>query len=386
MKVFTEYLRSLDAHGEPPDRERLVEVLDALKTLLRRELKRKGQWRCPPSYMGMPGWASWNASAEGPLEELAFECYVYVFVTRLWSLSQQLEVKETIDGLVVLNIRHFLLERQRQNDPLGYRVFEVVRASVRALLGTGELLVLAGDARVRNDTLLSFDGDAGLGRDSPERLADRVRGWNDLLLPGLVTASGREKRRVVDALVDKLRGLGTDRGGAFLFREIVGPLREDARSRWAELLEQEQGETGFEPMDEMFLGTVRLVMPDTGVEDRQSFDGLVAGVRDRLDRHDGSEVERGHLRTLWEFLCAHAADEGESWTGAGPWPGSAAKKDGHPPSRRRIAAQLGIPRNRLPALYATLSRLADEVRGVGSAALGTTGGGSPAAGRTFPDE
>ena len=268
-------------------------------------------------------------------------------------------------------------------------MFEVARASVRALLGSGELLVLAGDDGVRNDTLLSFDGDAGLGRDSPARLADRVKGWNDHLLPDLVTASGREKQHVVDALAERLRSLGAERGGAFLFREIVEPLKDDARSRWAERLGQEQGDTGFEATDAS-LGTVRLVMPETGVEDRQSFDALVAGVRARLDRHDGSEVERGHLRSLWEFLSACAANGSEPSTGDGPRPGSPAGKGRRSPSRRRIAARLGIPRNRLPALYATLGRLVDEARRAGSAAGKTPGGesgsGSPAGGRTNPDE
>ena len=52
-----------------------------------------------------------------------------------------------------------------------------------------------------------------------------------------------------------------------------------------------------------------------------------------------------------------------------------------PPDRR---ARLGIPRNRLPALYATLGRLVDEARRAGSAAGKTPGGesgsGSPAGG------
>lgn len=58
------------------------------------------------------------------LDELAADCYIFIYVDRLRSLQAQLRVKPDIADLVHLNLRHFLLERQRQHDPLGIRLFD----------------------------------------------------------------------------------------------------------------------------------------------------------------------------------------------------------------------------------------------------------------------
>jgi len=75
----------------------------------------------------------------GPLEELLADCYAFIFVDRLRTLQVQLAIKPNIDGLIFLNIRNFLYERQKDHDPLGYHVFTVVVAAVKKCLANGVL-------------------------------------------------------------------------------------------------------------------------------------------------------------------------------------------------------------------------------------------------------
>src|SRR5436309_14649242 len=125
-RVFTDYVRSLEPGGEP-DPQRLATVRETLRGALRGELRRRGLWNAPPDYLGVYGSEGW----EDALEELLAECYAFVFVDRLRALQAQLRVKPNVDGLVFLNVRHFLHERQKEHDPVGSQVFEVLQSAVR---------------------------------------------------------------------------------------------------------------------------------------------------------------------------------------------------------------------------------------------------------------
>ena len=46
-RIFTEYVRSLDPDGEPPDAERFTELWDALRIALRSELAKRGLLQTP---------------------------------------------------------------------------------------------------------------------------------------------------------------------------------------------------------------------------------------------------------------------------------------------------------------------------------------------------
>ncbi len=191
----------------------MAPVLAALRGVLRSEIKRRGLWETSPSYLGIYGVERWQGGTAGdvgrsglgggPLDELLADCFAYIFVDRLRALSAQLRVKDNIEGLVFLNVRHFVHERQRDCDPLGTRIFEVLHRAVRAAVETGELAILAGEAKIRNDTMLTFN--SGNETVPPEertaRFAARVARWCDDLLPDLITATGRHE----DPLVEQVR-------------------------------------------------------------------------------------------------------------------------------------------------------------------------------------
>jgi len=347
-RIFTHYVRSLDTEG-PPEPNLLAAVREALRTVLVGELRRRGLWNAPPSYLGVYGCATW---AEG-LDELVAEFHAFVFVDRLRSLQAQLAVKPNVDGLVSLNVRHFLHERQREHDPLGAQVFQVLQAAVRGAVAAGELSVLAGDDRIRNDTVLGFQPDADPTAPVGADLRSLVARWNDDLLPDLVTLRGRRQEEVEERLRQHLARLSGAGIAAFRFKDLIDPLKADARRRWAALLEPAAGEAGVERGDDEASRMVHLVRPDTGFEERQLFRYLVACVLAAVERLSVSAGTRGYLTTLWQFLRVEAA-------GGGTQEGEGRL------SRRRIAELLGIPRDRLPELYETLGRLLQGCRAANS--------------------
>ena len=359
-RVFTDYVRAL-ASGKPLDRQRLEDLWQALRSALRNELKKRGLWEAPPAFLGIYGWTAWEPAA---LEDLLAECYTYIFGSRLRALQAQLKIKPNIDGLVFLNIRHFLHERQKEHDPLGSQVFEVAQSAVRAAVEERELRVVDGDERVRNDTVLSFGPAEENARLNRERLPSVVARWNDELLPDLVTLRGRRQEEVVRRLRERLPDLRKEGVEVFRFKDLVDPLKADVRARWAVLLDRAQGETAPRTGDEGSGEVVRLVRPDTRFEERQVFHKLVDCVLTAIRRETNDKV-RGYLATLWQFIRLRAsdgADEGAALRLGRTMAAEVESADEDQPSHRQLAEQLRIPRERLPVLYQTLGTMLEECR------------------------
>jgi hypothetical protein len=139
---FTRFLRNLEPDG-PLEQENgdFDEVWTALRRLLVSELRRRSLWSLPPACLGIYGCATW-ADPEA-VEELVADCFVFIFAERFRSLKAQLRNKPNVEGLILRNVRNFLHETQRRHDPVGFRVFTVLRSAVRGALSTGELQVIA---------------------------------------------------------------------------------------------------------------------------------------------------------------------------------------------------------------------------------------------------
>ena len=318
---------------------------DAVRADLRRalevELRRRGLWAASPSYVGVLGHRRWDREA---LDELAGECYLHQ-LARLRSLKAQLRAGAAIDGFVLLNVRHFVFERQRAGDPLGYRVFEMLERAVERAVAGGRLCRPAAGEAVRNDTVVVFARGGDDGPASADSLAPLARCWNDDLLPALVTARGRPQREaVVTRLERHLAALPAAGIHAFRFGDLIEPLKIDARRRWTALGEQEEGDLAFEA-DGDLAAPVRTVAPDLAIEDRERFDTLVECTAARLAELPAADGA-GELLSLLGALARHARDPA----------------DHEPPSQRALARETGLPRHRLPALHARLGEVLAECR------------------------
>ncbi len=375
--VFTLHVRELGT-GKPLDSRQFETLWTALRAALRGELKRRGLWDSPPAYLGVYGSGNWETADvgkahESALEELLVECYSYIFITRLRSLQAQLVVKSNIEGLVFLNIRHFLHERQKQHDPIGSQVFEVLQSAVRTAIEEGELRVLSGDDKVRNDTVLGFLEGMELPEQGRGEIPSLVARWNDELLPDLVTLRGRREEEIVQRLRERLSDLEREGIYTFRFKDLVDPLKADVRARGAAILDLAFGESAPEREGE---GTVvRLTGPDMGIEERELFHKLVDCVLSSLERLKADEKTRRYLAVLWQFVRVQASEGVETETVSRLDRALGVEMeatDEERPSLRKLAEQLRIPRERLPVLYGTLGDLLERCRAANSGKTAVT--------------
>lgn len=349
---FTRFLRNL-APDEPlarDDRE-FEEVWTALRRMLVSELKRRSLWSLPPACLGIYGCATW--ADPDAVEELVADCFVFIFAERFRSLKAQLRYKPNVEGLILRNLRNFLLETQRRYDPVGFRVFTVLRSAVRGALSAGELQVIAGSPGVRNDTVLAFHVEASPEEAArPEELRPHARAWNDDLLPDLITARGWDVRQVTARLERHLLRLAAEGFRAFHFYDLVDALRQDARARWRAVWVHSPEGIPPRPEEDGFAAVARLAkLP--GEDERERLRELLACLERSIDRvAEPPARTRDYLRRLLVFLKTHAVEPPEERSASGRGL----------PSHRQLAQLLAIPRERLPDLFQTLRDLAEACR------------------------
>jgi len=280
------------------------------------------------------------------------------------SLKRHLETKENIDGLVLRNVKNFLHERQREHDPVGFRIFEQLKSALAGAVSRQTLCILGGDPRIRNNTVLGFAPGAELRLPSLE-LAPIVARWNDELLPGLVTARGRQEAAVLERLEELVLELPRHGFHCFRFRDLADPLKSDARQRWAAFLAREDAAGLVECTPDQIQVLRRQVLPECAVESRQSFEHLTRCVSLAIDRLEVDPRTRGYLSTLWQYLQQR---NGQGLPGGAGGSGAADEEteDG-PPSHRQLSQRLQIPRERLPMLFTTLQQLVSRYRFAGRA-------------------
>ncbi len=375
--MYTDYVASLKDDGSPPDTQSFQAVWARLQKDLRIQMSRRGLWRAPPSYLGMSG-TSW----EDPdvMGELVQETYVFIFVEGLEKLQGYVLLGRSIDPLVILKIKHLLSQLQRKADPIGYKVFQLLKSAVLAAIDAEALHVLRSDAnrridtadhreepeddteepqepknklRIHNDTVLGFHPDI-----SPDRacvdLGDHVRAWNDELLPVLMTARSRAVTRMVKRLMALIVGLRAAGVEAFRFRDLIDPMRHDVRERWRAVWEESLGDLAPEAfVDGQPTVMVPLIAP-SAIEDPRELSQLLgcvtASIHRLPEKKPREKKTKDYLWKLWIFVRGTALTEDPSAAGT--------KVASHVELNKR----LGIPRHRLPGLLDLLGRLVQACR------------------------
>ncbi len=344
--LYTQYLSTLPTDGSPPNEALAIEVLALLRRDLIRELKRRGLLSLPPTLLGIPG-SSWDQDA---LDELVHEAYLHIFHERLNNLRPQLKVHDIIDGLVVLNLKHFLTQLQRQTDPVGYRVYELLAAAIKKTLKSNQIHILSNEDKIRNTSIFGFDPHT-----DPQKAAEAsdlealVTTWTKDLLPDLITARSRAVTRVINSLRDAILLLEAAGIKAFRFGDLVQPLKRDVRRRWAAAWDLDAGETAAELGDAGVAAMVRVVQPDD-YDDGRSLEWLLECVPSSIHQRDDRPKNREALWKLWEYIRGFTL-------------GSDPSRDGRKlPSFSALGELLGIYRERIPRLLKILQALVEACR------------------------
>lgn len=309
------------AYVVAPSRVNFDQVWKKLQQQIYTELRRRGLWEMSPIVLGIQG-RRWDEV----IDELLQEVFLYVFVERLENLRKKLATSQqkNIDGIVVLQIRHCLTALQRNNDPIGYRVYELSLSAVDACVTDGKLVV-RGDEKVRNETVLEFSG-TSMSSDIPPGDVlppERLNAWMDRLLPDLMTARYRAVAPVVKTLgelIIELRDEGVD---SFRFKDLVDPLKNETRRRWLSIWSE---------------GT----STDVPAYRDADLHGLSRCVNGKIDGEQRKKTREDLFRT-WTFLRATNAE-----------------RNGHKPSRFKLAQEIGIDRSRVDTLLGTLKRMVEE--------------------------
>src|SRR5579884_4244775 len=94
--ILTEHVRH---YGTPAANN---SFLEEIRGVLRRRMRRSGLLGWRPAQLGYPGIASWRA--EGALEDITHDCYVFAVATRIKGLRRALRPDQDLDPLIVRNI------------------------------------------------------------------------------------------------------------------------------------------------------------------------------------------------------------------------------------------------------------------------------------------
>ncbi len=363
---FTPFVRRL-ADGHAASDKEIRSLLETLRGALVGALRRRRLWTAPPRFLGVIGHASWTnryPSSERVLDdaigELVADCYLYIFVQRLPRLIAQLAVKSNIDGLVFLNIQHFLHEKQRKHDPLGYRIHGVLRASLQSLIEDGHLRILEGPAPIKSRSIVGFQAH---GKPvSPQRLAALTAPWANHLAQPMVQARPAALPAIGAQLGESILTLRRHGAEAFVVRDLLQILQRSIREHWASQ-SIDPGPSAFEHIDGLSV-PISTVPPNHRLEDRSAFESLVSRVGGLIEDLDVKPQTRSYLQVLWAYLGAFADDRPDLLPPSHiPAPyATRGVDDDVLPSHRRLAAMLEIPRHRLSGLFSILCDLVAEIQ------------------------
>ena len=299
--VFTDHIRSLNENPQ------LDDVLAALQSGLRAELKRRGLNHESPKLLGYVG-NNWKGS--DPMEDLVHDCYVFAIIRRLPGLQNQLKRRDNVDGCVRLNIRNFVTERQKQSGRrgrAGYALFQNLKAVLLTIRAEGfvEIDPLGDGCKIESASIVrrpGFDGQAASDDDLRETISATGVLFDNL---EQIVRIGEQSQRI---LSEVLREALSNSLSAFGVRSLVGVLKqlvEDARISLAD-----GTDNSWESVDEEFCELVRTVGPDTSYEEAEGAKRATQRLSKDIDSLQRSPAVCDRLKRILDCIV-RTIDEGD---------------------------------------------------------------------------
>ena len=220
---------------------------------------------------------------------------------------------------------------------MGFRLYELLRSAVLKLIDERRLFILRGDDSIRNATVLATSENEL--RPPVTDLGSAASEWATGIVSDFVSTGPGCRQRVVEALVGHLGRLASQEIHCFTFKAAIDGLKKAVDQQIRALYRNEQGEVVIEPADGGDQ-LIRVLHPETWVDEMDSFRKLVACVSERVVSHKAREKTKEYLARLWGLL---------RWLAGGVE---------EVPSHRQIAEVLKIPRAQVPRLLNTLGGFA----------------------------
>jgi hypothetical protein len=223
---LTDHLRRY-LEGADPDLALLVGLAD----LIRERLQRSFMWGHPPDFFGYPEYHSWSEafSDDDPSPGPAGDFFLEEIVPEQDFLRKTVQAGNPVEALLRQKVRWFLTDRQRKHDPIGYRVFENLVATVQAMLDDGAIAAAnLVRGKVRNPTVVRLTAaEPGPPADTDElaRVIDHDPEWSAVLLR--LAKLGRGAQRLLRERLDRFPTVGVR---AFQVGELGGLLKSRARA------------------------------------------------------------------------------------------------------------------------------------------------------------
>ena len=356
--VLTQHVLEL-ARGVDLSSDEYQRVLNSLGYLLEAELHRRNIFYRPASYLGYDQQREW----EDPemVAEAAHDCYCYAILSRLTNLISRATDGENIDGHVLLNIRHFVTERQKGNDRTGFRVFQNLKAVLETAVADNDLIPNGDPDDLNAKTVFSIpENTAELS--SPDTLEGCLQDDPDLREPknvAALTTQGQKAQQILANCLGRLLGAGIESFQLRDLKEAViriikaagvdrqidnasSTLRSDDDRDLADLFSAIQKTSGQEP---------RTNLADTRYDEAEDFERKVRIAHDAIDQLSNRSTTKERLHRVLDSVAASrtatVTEDSESLANI--------------KNRKELLEELGVSKSTISEDLQTLSKLWREL-------------------------
>jgi hypothetical protein len=215
-RVFAAYVAT-----ESPTDDDVESAAEALRPLLRQEMRKRGVLERSPGAWGYAG-ESWHDAET--LNDLLHDCFVFVFTgnRKRW-LAAHADNEDQTNAAVRRSVRNFLNELEQKKDPVGYRVYKNVQAAVAQAAAAHSLVVVQGDDNaVGSRTVVAARPAAPLG--TVAALENAVNNWPDLAALGMNLS--RHGPRGLQAAATAVARLASNYAPAWQIGELADALKK----------------------------------------------------------------------------------------------------------------------------------------------------------------
>lgn len=290
--ILSEHVRTFGPDSDPS------QVLTVLKRLLGYHMRSQNLLFAPPEFLGYSNLKNW--SVPDAFEDIVIDCYLFAIVQRITSLQNQLKIKANVDGLISKNVHHFLIERQRKYDPIGYAVFANLRGGALDAATCNEILLeKLKSGKLLNQSILRL----GENLSAPPANSDHIRASLEIIPKWAATVrtltkiseNGRAWVR------DFLRRLADAGIMAVVFGDLVDVVAKRVRSDWQARHAISSSELAYEGDDE-FVNIVRITLPNKSIEARERWEQLKQVISKRITLLDHQSRVLDRLAVVFNAL------------------------------------------------------------------------------------